>query len=83
MWGFAMHFNVYIDDKMGSDLKQVLKKRGGTRNAVIREAIEEWIIHHAKSEWPLEVSSFTGISDSPPFEQYRKELKPPKETPWR
>ncbi len=77
-----MHFNIYIDDQMGSQLNKLAKNSGKTRNALIREAIEEWILHQTKPEWPEEILSFKGIKNIPAFESYRKNLKKPKDDPF-
>lgn len=80
--GGRMHFNVYIDDQIGLELKKFTKKSGKKRNAIIREALAEWLHHHVNKEWPPEFFAFTGISDAIPFEAYRKQLTPPKEDPF-
>lgn len=76
-----MHFNVYIDDQIGIELNKVTKKSGKKRNAIIREALAEWLQHHVKKEWPTEILTFTGIKDTIEFESYRKLLDVPKEDP--
>lgn len=80
--GEFVHFNVYLDEKMGVQLNKALKKEGGkTRNALIREAIQSWLSQRG-GMWPKEVLLFKGIPNAPLFEQYREHLLPPKEESW-
>lgn len=76
-----MHFNIYIDDKTGTQLNKLAKTLGETRNALIRKAIEEWVTQHLTPQWPEKILSFKGIKDFPPFENSRKKLKNPKDDP--
>lgn len=77
-----MHFNVYIDNATGNRLTRALKQKRKTRNAIIREAVSEWLLRQ-ESEWPNEILSFMGIKNAPLFEQYRAQLLPPEETLWQ
>ena len=80
--GENMHFNIYIDDAIGSQLSKLAKSEKKTRNALIREAIKEWVMHHSeKPKWPPDILAFNGIKSFPAFESQRKNLKPPKEDP--
>jgi predicted transcriptional regulator len=76
-----MHFNIYLDDETGKQLNAVAKQSGQTRNALIREAIKEWLARHARPQWPEAVMAFEGVPDMPPFEAGRKQLKPPADDP--
>ncbi|GAB6040353.1 ribbon-helix-helix domain-containing protein [Endothiovibrio diazotrophicus] len=77
----AMHFNIYVDDETGSALNQAVENSGKSRNAIIREAIREWLQHHGKRRWPEEVLAFEGDPRFPPFEERRDELPPPTDDP--
>lgn len=74
-----MHFNVYLDDATGQLLNNMVKKLHKPRNAIIREAVQNWVVNKGKKEWPKEVLEFQGIPNMPPLESYRIELIPPKE----
>lgn len=76
-----MNINVYLDDELGSLLTQEIKQSGRSRNALIREAIREWFVHHKTQHWPTSVMQFNGICDFPAIQSYRDELSPPKEDP--
>lgn len=76
-----MHFNIYIDNQIGAQLTQIAKRSDKSRNAIIREAINEWVQHHLKPEWPEEILNFKGVKDFPPLESYRNHLIPPKDDP--
>lgn len=72
-----MNFNIYLDDETGQQLNQVAKKAGETRNALVRQAVGEWLQRHGRPQWPDEVLAFKGAADMPPFEAGRDRLKPP------
>jgi len=76
-----MNINIYIEDSLGNYLNQYARQTGKTRNALIREAVKEWIEHHGIKQWPTTVLKFSGIEDTPAFESFREELLPPKEDP--
>lgn len=77
-----MNFNIYVDDKIGMKLNKLAKSSGKTRNALIREAIEEWINQQTNPRWPNAILSFSGIKDFPSFESHRKNLNEPTEDPF-
>lgn len=77
-----MHFNIYVDDNVGIKLNKLAKTSGKTRNALIREAIEEWINNQVNPQWPDQILSFNGIENFPSFESYRKDVNEPKEDPF-
>lgn len=76
-----MNFNIYLDDETGQQLNHVAEQAGETRNALIRQAVSEWLNRHGKPNWPDEVLAFTGMADMPLFESSRDRLKPPAADP--
>lgn len=76
-----MNMNIYLEDSLAKSLNQSVKQTGQTRNAIIREAIHEWILHHGVKKWPASVLNYKGISKFEPFEATRNELLPPDEDP--
>lgn len=74
-----MHFNIYIDDKTGTQITALAKNIGKPRNALIREAITEWLQRQQKPKWPPEVMAFTGIENFIGFESHRSDLVPPRQ----
>ncbi|MES1981852.1 MAG: ribbon-helix-helix protein, CopG family [Pseudomonadota bacterium] len=38
-----MHFNIYIDDQTGQQLTDAAHACGQPRNALIREAVQQWL----------------------------------------
>jgi predicted transcriptional regulator len=72
-----MNFNIYLDDETGQQLNQVAEQAGETRNALIRQAVGEWLNRHGKPQWPDEVLAFKGMADMPLFEASRSRLNPP------
>jgi hypothetical protein len=76
-----MNINIYLEDSLGNYLNQYAKQSGKSRNALIREAVKEWVVHQGIKQWPDSVLTFSGIEEIPAFESYRDELLPPKENP--
>ncbi len=76
-----MHFNVYFDDVTGQRLTAVAQQTGESRNALIRQAVSEWLTRHAQPQWPDVVMDFKGLADLPPFEAGRDRLKAPVDDP--
>ena len=76
-----MNFNIYLDDETGRQLKHVAEQAGETRNALIRQAVSEWLNRNGKPNWPDEVLAFNGIAGMPLFEANRHKLKPPDADP--
>ena len=76
-----MNINIYLEDSLGKQLNQYTKLIGKSRNAIIREAVKEWINLHGVKEWPSSILKFKGIDDTVSFESHRNDLLPPKEDP--
>lgn len=76
-----MNFNIYIDDETGKKLNLAAKKSPESRNAIVRQAVSEWLSRHGKPQWPDEVLAFKGMADIPLFEASRDKLKPPADDP--
>ena len=76
-----MNFNIYLDDETGQQLNRVAKQAGESRNALVRQAVSEWLNRHGKSQWPDEVLAFKGVANMPRFEASRGRLKPPDADP--
>jgi hypothetical protein len=75
-----MNINIDVEDILGKQLDDLSKGLGKTRNALIREAVKEWIeLHSHNSNWPESVLNFKGMPNLAPFESHRDELLQPKE----
>jgi metal-responsive CopG/Arc/MetJ family transcriptional regulator len=72
-----MNFSIHLRDELVERLAQAAKESGKTRNALIGEAIGEWLDRRRTSKWPQSVMNFRGIRGIARFEESRKELKPP------
>jgi predicted transcriptional regulator len=73
----AINFNIYLDDETGRQLNRLAKQVGESRNALVRQAVSDWLNRHGKPQWPDEVLAFKGMADMPLFEASRDRLKPP------
>lgn len=76
-----MNINVYLEDSLAKSLNQSAKQLGSSRNAIIREALKEWIQQHEIRKWSATVLNFQGAKELPSFESHRDDLLPPKEDP--
>ena len=73
-----MTFSIYLDEKLTASLNRIAKESGRPRNALIRQALAEWLAQRQPAHWPTEVLAFKGVAGAPQFEQSRKALKPPR-----
>ena len=78
----CMNFNVYLDDETGRALAALAKRRHTTRNALIRDAVRDWLARHGQRTWPNSVLEFTGDPEFEPFERRREELCPEADDPF-
>lgn len=76
-----MNFNIYLDDETGRQLASAAELAGESRNALIRQAVSEWLSRHIKPQWPDAVLDFKGMADLPLFEAGREHLRPPAVDP--
>lgn len=76
-----MNFNIYLDDRTGQQLVIAAEQTGETKNALIRQAVREWLARYNQPAWPEEVLSFNGVMDMPPFESGRNHLDTPDVDP--
>jgi hypothetical protein len=74
-----MTFSIYLDDKLTKRLNRIAAESGKARNALIREALEEWLARSHAKKWPETVLVFKGVRGAPRFEETRKKLKPPRD----
>lgn len=72
-----MSFSVHLSNELVERLDQAARESGKTRNALVREAVGEWLDRRA-SKWPASVMSFRGVRGITRFEENRKELRPPR-----
>jgi len=75
----SMTFSIYLDDKLAKRLNRAAIESGKARNALIREALEEWFARSRSAQWPEAVLAFKGVRSAPRFERTRQRLKPPRE----
>lgn len=70
-----MNFTVYIENNLAERIMAVVQTQGKSRNAIIREALEEWCDRHVSVEWEPGFFDFEPIKNLPDFSHYRTELK--------
>ena len=74
-----MNFSVHLQDKIVERLDRAAKETGKKRNALIREAVSEWLDERSPAKWPEAVMKFRGIRGIKRFESYRSELQSPRD----
>ena len=80
-----MPFSIHMDEKTRRAIESLARKSGKTRNALINEAVREFVRSRAGSEWPanlkarLKPSKRRKLAKLPPFETYRSELATQRE----
>ena len=70
-----MNFSIHLDDRLAAALKRVAARRGRTRNALITEAVREWLERAERATWPAELTEFQPFADLVPFESHRAKKK--------
>jgi len=76
-----MTFSIHIDEATADALRRAAQATGRTRNALIRQAIGDWLANRERNEWPAVVRRFKGVKNAAPFESYRHELLEPAGDP--
>jgi len=76
-----VNFNVYLDDDTGARLDRVAKSHRKSRNALIREAVGDFIARNERGAWPPLVADFRGLSSARGFERHRDQLDAPAADP--
>jgi hypothetical protein len=71
-----MNFNVYVEDELGHSLENLAQKLQKSRNALVREALKEFIEKQTHSQWSETILAFQGFSEGITFESYRDDLLP-------
>lgn len=70
-----MNVNVYLENGLAHQVSHLAKQLHKSRNAVIREALQEWVQRFQGKQWPVSILDFKGVKgDFTAFEDYRKEL---------
>jgi hypothetical protein len=76
-----VNINIYLENSLGKKITASAASLGKPRNALIREALKEWLNSHTASQWPRSVMQFRGVEDFSAFESYRNELLSEKDDP--
>jgi predicted transcriptional regulator len=77
-----VNFNIYLDTALGAALNRLAKRRKVTRNALIRQAVEELVNKESRShDWSAAVMQWQGDPKFEAFETHRAQLAPPDEDP--
>jgi predicted transcriptional regulator len=51
-------FSINIDDELVEQFNRIAAQTGKTRNALVREALQEWLVRRRRSRWPAAVMAF-------------------------
>ena len=78
-----MNVTIYLEESLAKSLNYYVKESGQSRNAIIREAVTEYILAHQEKKWPESILKYKGTKDVAPFESYRDELSPPEDDPFK
>jgi metal-responsive CopG/Arc/MetJ family transcriptional regulator len=75
----VMTFSIHLENALAERLDRTVRDSGKPRNALIREAVREWLDRHQPRQWPAEIMSFRGVKGLARFEHGRKRLRPPRD----
>ncbi len=77
-----MNFSIHLEDSLVEVLNAMAQREGRPRNALIREAIAEFVARKGRTHWPREVEQLAGAApELEPFESHRCELGAAREDP--
>lgn len=68
-----MSFHVYLEPDLELKLASLCKKTGKKRNAIVREALRDYVDQHLNTDWPKGFFDFAADPNTPAFEDARKE----------
>ncbi len=68
-----MSFHVYVEPDLERKLEDFCKNSGRKRNAIVREALKEYMARHTRQNWPEAVFEFKPDAKFR-FESYRDDL---------
>ena len=66
-----MNFSIHLDDRLAAALKREAARSKRPRNALVTEAIRQWLDKQRRSTWPDELRDFEAFTDLEPFESHR------------
>lgn len=66
-----MNFSLHLEQRLVAGLKRQAARSGRTRNALINEAVRQWLERAQRDEWPEELRDFQPFDDLKPFESHR------------
>ena len=70
-----MNVNVYLENDLAHQVSNIAKRLHKSRNAIIREALQDWVQRYQGKQWPASILNFEGVRGNfIPFEEHRKEL---------
>jgi len=74
-----LNFSIHLEDETFRRVETAAKQSGKTRNALIRQALREWLGGRKPAAWPARVMAFKGIRTTSRFESMRSQLREPRE----
>jgi len=74
-----MTLSIHLEDALAERLNRTAEESGKARNALIREAIREWLDRRRPRQRPPGIVDFRGIPEIARFERGRKGLKAPRD----
>jgi predicted transcriptional regulator len=74
-----MTFSIHLDQPTAEALAHAVHETGLTRNALIREAVRQWLARTQHAEWPDVVRRFKGHANAERFEASRADLRDPRD----
>jgi predicted transcriptional regulator len=70
-----MNFSIHLDDRLAAALKREATRTRRPRNAIVAEAIRQWMEKSRRSTWPPELTDFEPFTDLERFESHRSKKR--------
>lgn len=74
-----MNISIYLPDTLKAQIDSYAKSKGISKNAAIRQAIEQLLQQEQASFWGTWINNLAGDPTLDSFESYRDELKEPRQ----
>jgi hypothetical protein len=66
-----MNFSVHVDEALAKELAQLVKRTKKNRNALVNEALRQFVAQKRRAEWPPELLEADPPGAVAPFETHR------------
>jgi hypothetical protein len=71
----VMNFSIHLDDRLAKELSLAARRTKRPRNALVAEAVRQWLERSGRKTWPPELTDFEPFTEVARFESHRSKRK--------